>query len=486
MKKIFLVVICVAWSLFSAIAWADEKIDPMITNANRVGLDAAINHFVTEAEKARPGAHIGIVITQVSTGKVLFAQRANYLFSPASSLKLFPAVASLHFLGPDFHFDTSLLTNGTINNHVLEGDLVVKFTGDPELTTADVNDLINKLSQAGVQSIRGHVYIDNSAYSAVPYPPGWLWDDLSYGYAAPLNAIIIDRNKFALHLEPSRQEGGHPILTPDIPPGVAHFINEAQTVTHGRKDCPLTIYSDIQSNYLVSGCLGRAWAKQHRVLAVRDPFAYARALIAAGLHNHQINYTGNITAHTASNNMTVLAQHSSPSLSILLREMLKNSDNLTTDSLLKKIGEVYSKEPGSWQNGLHALKKILGPSGIDFKQCVVNDGAGLSRYNLITPLQFVQLLNFAYQNEVVRNALWPAMPIAGQDGTLTYRMQPIASGGRVHAKTGTMTGVSTLAGYVNTKRQGTLSFVVMVNGFVGKARPFKHLQDQICEFLINH
>jgi D-alanyl-D-alanine carboxypeptidase/D-alanyl-D-alanine-endopeptidase (penicillin-binding protein 4) len=454
---------------------------PPVVVANDI--QTGIYHLLGQA---RPGTNIGMIVTQVSSGRVLFAQRADYLFGPASVLKLFTAVAALHFLKPDFHFNTSLLTNGSVKNHILYGDLFVKFSGDPELTTADVNNLITKLAQIGVQEITGHVYIDNTDYSFVPYPPGWLWDDLSYGYAAPLNAVIIDRNKFILHLEPSKQDHAQPKLSPIIPAGVAHFINDAQTTAHNEKGCPLTIYSDLNSNYHVSGCISRIWSKQRRTLAVRDPFIYARVLIATALQKDHIRYAGNITARAATATMNVLVQHQSPSLAIMLREMLKKSDNLTTDSLLKKIGQLYFKQPGSWQNGLAALKKILSPTGIDFKKCLINDGAGLSRYNLITPAQFAALLNFAYRDSNIINALWPALPIAGQDGTLAGRMQPVAAGGRVHAKTGTMTGISALAGYINTKHHGMLSFAIMVNGFVGKDRPFKHLQDQICEYLITN
>lgn len=448
------------------------------------GVQAGISRLL---EKSRSGTNIGIIVTQVSNGRVLYSQRANFLFSPASALKLFTAVAALHFLKPDFRFNTSLLTNGSVKDHTLNGDLIVKFSGDPELTAGDISQLVGQLAHLGINNINGRIYIDNSDYSFVPYPPGWLWDDLSYGYAAPLNTIIIDRNKFGLLLEPSRQAGGQPKLTPYIPAGVVHIINESRTTAKNEKGCPLTIYSDLDSNYRISGCLSRAWGdKQQRTLAIRNPFSYARVLIENALQKNHINHSGTITSHTAASNMTVLAQHQSPPLSIMLREMLKKSDNLTTDSLLKKMGQLYFKEPGSWQNGLAALKNILAPTRINFKECLINDGAGMSRYNLITPAQFVTLLNFAYRDSNIINSLWPALPIAGQDGTLAGRMQPAAAGGRVHAKTGTMTGISALAGYINTKHHGMLSFAIMVNGYVGKDHPFKYLQDRICEYLIDN
>lgn len=477
MKKFFLLFTIACFSLLPGFFYSEVSLaDQALTNE--------INQLIAAT---KPSANIGIIITQVATGKVLYSQRASLLFSPASVQKLFPAVAAVHYLGPNFLFPTKLLTNGTITNHVLHGNLIVKFSGDPELTDTNLIALIGKLKALDIRQIDGHVYIDNNDYGNIPYPPGWLWDDLSYGYAAPLNAIIINSNKFIVHLIIPKNGNGPMTYQPELPAGVVRFYNDAKLTDHPTKDCPMTIYSDSQNNYRLMGCINRHFEHQRRTLAVRNPFMYAQALIAQTLQANKITYTGKITSHPAdASDNIVLAEHDSPPLHILLKEMLKNSDNLTTDSLVKKMGQVYFKQAGSWQNGLRAMKKILEPTGIDFKQCLINDGAGLSRYNLITPYQFAELLYFAYHNDTIRDALWVALPIAGQDGTLAWRMQPFAAGGKVRAKTGTMTGISALAGYINTKHRGILSFVIMVNGYVGKARPFKHLQDQICEYLIKN
>ncbi|WP_304985633.1 D-alanyl-D-alanine carboxypeptidase/D-alanyl-D-alanine endopeptidase [Coxiella-like endosymbiont] len=134
-------------------------------------------------------------------GRVLFNKRAEYLlYTPASTQKLFTAVAALYYLGDDYQFVTALLTSGTVKGNILQGDLILKFSGDPELTTEDLNQLIEKLQELGIRRINGRFLIDNADYNDVPYPPGWMWDDLSYGYTAPVNAIIIDRNKLLLYI----------------------------------------------------------------------------------------------------------------------------------------------------------------------------------------------------------------------------------------------------------------------------------------------
>ena len=209
-------------------------------------------------------------------------------------------------------------------------------------------------------------------------------------------------------------------------------------------------------------------------------------LIQQGLQDKGITYPGTIRARKAPTDDVVLAEHRSPPLSMVLKEMLKKSDNLTADSLLKKIGEVYYKEPGTWQNGLFALRKILKPTKIDFKHNLINDGAGLSRYNLIAPRQLTQLLYYAYHHPTIRAVLLQDLPIGGKDGTLIDRLRPTANGEHVHAKTGSMSGVCALAGYVMTRHHVTLTFAIMANGFVGKDLPIIHLEDRICELLIRY
>lgn len=438
-------------------------------------------------QKINPEVSLGMIVANADTGTVLYSQNADRLFSPASVQKVFTAVAALNFLGSNYHFVTKVLAQGDIKNHELQGNLIIKFSGDPELTTHDLAELINTLKQHRIQKITGHVYLDNSDYAPIPYPPGRMWDDLSYGYAAPVNAIIIDRNAFVLNLIPGAKNHALPRLHPLLPDGVVNLVNQMKTILHPSELCPVTIYSDIYNHYRLNGCIHRASGQQTRILAIRDPDLYAKVLIAQLLKSNGVEYNTPVQIRSVTSQSTkILAQHESPPLHTLIRKMLKNSDNITTDSLLEKMGQLYYRKQGTWQNGLKALKTILEPTDIDFTQNLINDGAGLSRYNLVTPRQLIQLLRYAYQEPRIRTPLWNALPIGGKDGTLIGRMRQAAKGERIHAKTGTMTGVSALAGYLKSQNHGTLVFAIMINGIVGKDRPYRRIQDRICEHFIHN
>ena len=152
---------------------------------------------------------------------------------------------------------------------------------------------------------------------------------------------------------------------------------------------------------------------------------------------------------------------------------------------MKQLGYQLSHRQGSWINGKAAIEQTLRKFiGLDFQKALIDDGAGMSRYNLLTPNLLTTVLNFIYkQPEPFRHVLIDALPIAGIDGTLIGRMYHMAAQKRVHAKTGSMTGVSALTGFIYTQNLGVLTFAIITNGFIGKGRPYKYLEDRICERL---
>lgn len=446
-----------------------------------------LNHGIQKIlSQSKMPVHTGIVVRNAKTGRLLYSQHSHYLFEPASVQKLFTATAAIKYLGPHFTFKTHLLSNGIIKNHTLNGNIAIKFNGDPSLSNDDLAQLLDVLRTKGITKINGHVYLDTSAYDNVYYPPGWLWDDLSYSYAAPLSAIIINKNKFILRLTPAKHIGAKPSLSVDIPNDVIHFTNHVKTTAEYNKHCPLTIYSDANNHFTLDGCLNKKWGRQRRNLSIRNPIPYAKTVIRQILKDDGIRIKGKITVLHVNNKYKLLNENRSPTLRALIKKMLKKSDNLITDTFFKQLGHQYFKHQGNWQNGARALKIILKPTGIDFKKNLINDGAGLSRYDLISPLQLSQLLKYIYTQPSIKPVLMEALPIAGIDGTLVGRMYSEAKDKRIRAKTGTMTGITALAGYIYTRHLGILSFTIMMNGFLGKSHPYTQLEDRVCEYLAHY
>lgn len=442
------------------------------------GMDAIL-------KKTSPHANVGVVVETVDGNHILYEHNASNLFTPASVNKLFVAVAALDYLKADYRFETRLRATGHINEGVLEGNLYVQFNGDPTLTDKQLVNLLNELKAVNITKINGRVYLDNTAYGSSAYAPGWVLHDLIFGYAAPLNAVILNENRFAIILSPSRQNGGSASVSSTVPAGVVKIENN--TITGARRNCPLSVYSDSDNIYHVNGCVSKQPSKQYFALALRDPVTYAKVLIANTLEKNQISFNGPIDIQQAPSGSVVLTLHQSAPLNLIIKEMLKDSDNLYTNSILKQLGSVYYQTQGTWQNGLNAMKQILGaPAKIDFNQIHLFDGSGLSRYNLVSPHQLANLLKYAYENKNIQPDLWDALPIAGQDGTMRGRLTDIAKDEPIHAKTGTMknAGVSALAGYMKTRNKGLIIFVIITNGLEDTHRAYKNMEDRICKFLL--
>lgn len=447
------------------------------SNTIALSIKKTADRFITTIAQNEK-AHIGLIIENEHTKKALFTYQGNQYFLPASIQKLFTASAAVLLLKPNFHFTTTLGYTGKITHSNLIGDLYIQFTGDPTLTSTQLKHLLQILTKANIKRITGKIYLDKKTFNSVPYPPGIIWDNLSYGFSSPTSAMILDENQFLLHFIP-RKNFLRPTLKADLPKQAASFTNLVTTTNNAKEDCPITIYSNSENHYTIGGCLNRNRGNQLRTLAIRDIARIGILDITRDLKQQKIKFNPHLQYQPLPKNAIILKSHHSQPLKKIIHKMLKESDNLISNVLLKTIGAHYFHQTGNWQNGLKALAQILQPiTHINFKKTRITDGAGLSRYNLIQPRQVLLLLNAIQKNAILKTTILPALPIAGVDGTLSHRLSILKRYRRLHAKTGTMTGVSNLAGYLHTRHYGNLSFAIMINGFIKHPRDIEKKMDR--------
>ena len=241
--------------------------------------------------KTNHSVHIGVVIQSMDTGRIYYSKNADHFFAPASVQKLFTVSAALINLTPNFRFTTRLLTTGKINHDVLNGDLIFQFSGDPSLNQKHLTDFVKKLYKLGVRKIQGNIIIDNTAFNHIPYPAGWLWNDLSSDFAAPLNTVVINRNKFGVSFVPAKRIGEKPEIIPQLPPGSATFINEARTTNY---PCPVSILSNENNQYLIRGCIPKRSGVERRSLAIRNMQMFTKSLIPELLKKQHIQLNGHV------------------------------------------------------------------------------------------------------------------------------------------------------------------------------------------------
>ncbi len=414
-----------------------------------------------------PGATIAIEVYDLDNNRLLISENANRLMKPASLQKLLTGFAALNSLDDDFSFKTLVRTKPTaVGKDAIQDDLIVEFSGDPTLTSKDIHKLFKDMAANGVRKVTGNIWLDAHAFGGQAYGRGWSWDAVAICYSAPVDAAIIDRNCFNARLSNGK--------TPDAP---ARLITDNHVATFDievvtRPDCNLRYELEVapegRNNYRLVGCLPPNTRNMPLRFALTKPVENARWHVRQALLKNGIQHQGTLRLGMPPKELSassVIALNKSEPLDKLIARALKRSDNLAADSLLKTLGSRMTHRPGTFQNGTLAMRKIIEQQGIDLANSYLADGSGLSHHNLITARTLKDILLKAHTFPKARR-FRDALAVAAEDGTLRYHpgMQGNALKGKFQGKTGGMTGVRNLAGYLETASGKQLAMVLMING----------------------
>ena len=446
-------------------------------------LVSELNRIISSSNSS---ADIAVFVKSMKYGDSIYARNIYQPLTPASTMKILTAEAALIYLGPDYRFSTQLLTDAkTVKGGVLQGNLYVVLSGDPSLTFPDLVELLYALKSQQIHAIAGNVYIDNTAYDQRFYGPGWEYKDKGYCYAAPISASIINHNCLSFKVAPAKVSGSRAkvVVSPNyFIPGIRNTVVTKSTRSRA---CSLRTSTDPNSIISIDGCLSKGNYASGISYVVTDVPEYNRSLFKNLISRLDVDVYGTVTFGSAPENLSLINSHASKPLRNLINDMLKKSDNVIAGALFKKIGQLYTRRPGSWENGSLAVSQILSKyAGVNTSGLRVLDGSGLSSDNLTTPSQLMQVLDYAFHRPNISNDFITALPIAGVDGTLKHRMGNIAR--KVRAKTGTISGVISLAGYVTTADKETLAFVIMINGSRGFGWRYKAIEDKIATALTRY
>jgi serine-type D-Ala-D-Ala carboxypeptidase/endopeptidase (penicillin-binding protein 4) len=430
----------------------------------------------------------GIAVVSLDTGRTLYAHDADRLLQPASTAKLYTAALVLDTLGTDYRIPTQLLVTRPIEHGELDGPLILHGMGDPTLGTPDTNSdwadqLATQLAASGVHDIRGDLIADDSYFSGPPAGSGWEARDLQSWFGVPSSALSVQENVVDLTITPSSQPGGYVSLSFDPPGAMPHVVNNMTTgAPHTRSDINLYRAPGGETLYAFGSMPARAEPQNFR-LAIADPAWFAGTLLRSALARHGIRIDGQVRAlhwpeqnHIGLDKATVVAEVLSPPLMDVLSRGLKRSQNLYLQNLLQIAGvkaQANSEQSGDPSEGflsseawaIRAMHDLLDRIGIAPDATQIEEGTGLSREDLVTPNAMVHLLSYL-SSQPYGPQLRDALPSAGVDGTLEFRMRNSSAADNVQAKTGSMTYVHSLVGYVTTASGEHLAFALIVNNYV--------------------
>ena len=442
-------------------------------------------------------AHWGVLIESLNSGEIWYEQNADRMFMPASNQKILTSAVALLTLGPDFIFETHLYYTGEIIDSVLNGDLIVKGNGDPTFYTRFFDDprdpffsWADSLIKMGIKQINGNIIGDDNTFDDQGYGMGWTLSGLPHWWSAESGALQFNENYVDLQIiQPNNIEDSVKII-PNVESDYFTIVNNTTVVDTGRT----RIYFDRPygtNEIIVSGNVHIGSDTLERTPSIWNPTLFYTTVLKETFESKGIQVTGKamdcddipLWDYQPLGNDLILT-HVSPPLKDILKFLMKKSQNMYAETMVKIMG-LMNSGVGSFDEGKKVVERVLADFGIEPDTYSYADGSGLSRYNYISPRQIVKILKGMRKSEYWE--IWNEIqPIAGVDGTLKRRMKGTKAEGNVRAKTGTMSYVRGLSGYLTTSEGEEIVFSFLVNGHLRNSRETELITDSVLEFIAEY
>jgi len=499
MQKLFLFLLI---AVLAIMPFAAQQGDLFVTATNDVVEEELQDATIEEKMLAildnphLDGAIAGVSIMHADTGELLYSHNGDIRLHPASNQKLLSGMAGLEVLGEDYTFSTEVLTDGEVRGPVLHGNLYIKGKGDPTLMKEDLDQFAADLKSQGIDKIRGDLVGDDTWYDDIRLSTDLNWDDEHTYNGAQVSALTISPNEdydaSTVIVEVTANENGEQAevnLTPET--DYVNIVNNTEMVPAGESKS-ISIQREHGSNDIViegsmpeNGTLSRSW------VSVWEPTGYAVDVFKKSLEEQGIEFIGNsgVRLDETPEEATLLTSRDSMPLEELYIPFMKISNNGHAEIITKEMGRVVHDE-GSWSAGLDVMEDVLADLGVNTDTVLLRDGSGMSHKNYIPANEIAQLL-FSAQDKDWFPAFENSLPVAGVDerfvgGSLRYRMTEGPAQGNVTAKTGSLTSVSTLSGYVTTLDEEDLIFSIMVNNYLGATSNITNFENEVATMLAEH
>ena len=419
----------------------------------------------------------GVLVKSLSTGETLYSLNPGTFLMPASNMKVVTMAAAAERLGWDFTFTTKVVATGPVEGGVLKGDLVVVGSGDPSLGgrptegPAVVGRWADQIRARGITRVEGRVIGLDNVFDDEGLGQGWSWDYLAYGYATPVSGLDFNENVVKLSFAPGAA-AGDPVAVTALPDGSGLTIEAAVRTAAPDGTADVNVARPPGSLKLgVSGSVPAGKTDVTQTVSVENPTAFMAGAFRLALLGRGIDVTGDaidadeLPAPPDVADAETLVTYTSPPLSEVGKVLLKVSQNLYADTLLKALGRPADGGPATAREGRRVLREVLQGWGIAPERYLQADGSGLSRYNYLTADVLVAILTRMYSDDRHYVPFITALPVAGVDGTIAGRMKDTRAQGNARAKTGSIANARALSGYVTSADGEPLVFSMIVNNF---------------------
>lgn len=438
------------------------------------------------------GSLAGISIREQETGKIIFEHMADLRLTPASNMKLLTSAAALNILGEDYQFITEIYGDGRVEDGHLKGNLYIKGNGDTSLLASDLEKLSKEIKRKGISYIDGDIIGDDSWYDNIPFSSDLAWSDEAAYYGAQISALTLSPDKeydagtVLLEIKPGKKKN-EPVIINTLPrTSEIKIVNNAITADK-ESAASLKVNREHNSKVVtITGNLPIDTPLKKEWVSVDDPTSYTLDVFQQALKKEGIQWKGVVKKGRTPQIASILTTHSSIPLRELLLPLLKLSNNTIAETLIKELG-VVKKGEGSFAKGIEALEEELAVFHLDPTKMLIRDGSGISPIDFISATD-LSLFLYEIQAQPWFSTFSQSLPVSGHEekmigGTLRHRLNSENTKGKILAKTGTLTSVSSLSGYMESKSGNKYIFSILLNHLTDEDKG-KEIEDKIMETLV--
>lgn len=410
-----------------------------------------------------PNFEISIQVADLETGRVLMEKNPDLPLIPASTMKVATSSAALRFLNPDFVFVTEVLVDGQRGAKV--GNIYLKGSGDPYLVTEELFRLTRLVKDQGLDEVGGDIIVDDSYF--IPGKPMDENEKLgSRAYHAPYSALSLNFNAIKIIVHPGPKPGEPATVTTD-PLSEYAVIKSAIKTVKGNKPVHMEIIKETAEDgkeiITLEGSIGVDATVKGRYVNVGGPDLYTGEVFKEFLLREGVKVEGKVRRGKVPSTATSFLEFHSRPLGMIIYGLNKFSNNFMAEQISLALGAHVHGSPGTREKGLAVIRKHLLSCGVDEGSFSLSEASGLSRNNRLSASALVRVLltaarDFSYNSEFIAS-----LGVSGIDGTLKEKFTDTAVRRRLRAKTGTLKGITALAGYGMSVDGKPFVFAVLVN-----------------------
>ncbi|MGE3972959.1 MAG: D-alanyl-D-alanine carboxypeptidase/D-alanyl-D-alanine-endopeptidase [Bdellovibrionales bacterium] len=407
---------------------------------------------------------LGLFI-QSSPEDEIFNINAKQNFVPASISKIPTALAALETWGPGHRFSTQVYMDGSLVNGTLSGNLILKGQGEPALVSERMWFLVNALTRFQIQKVTGDIIVDESYFDSIRYDKDRLPMSEGRAFDAPVSALSFNWNAANIFIRPTRAGQAAEVFVDPANSYIIGVANQTKTISSGNLTVNATPTPVKQGDQIIGDKIfsrGQIPVGQKEVVLYRsisEPDLWAGANFKEFLKQRQIHVVGQVKRGRAGSGAQLLIDEPGSAVREVVTDMMKFSNNFIAEMLAKHLSVESGSRPGNLPAGVEMIKKSMDRVGLDRKDYSYVSPSGLTVKNKMSASQFNRILYYAIKSSVAPEFL-SSLPLAGIDGTLKSRLK----GYNVRAKTGLLSGVSSLAGFAYKKDGTVFTFSFMYNG----------------------